>query len=56
MMLVQIVQNDLMGKFIQMKNQIKQQALQMYAGQNIAKMALAIFNRATALSTAGLSL
>ena len=54
MMLVQIVQSDSMGKLTQMMNEIKQQTPQMYAGQNIAKMALAISTRATALSTAGL--
>ena len=37
-----------------MTNEIKQQTPQMYAGQNIAKMALAISTRATALTTAGL--
>ena len=35
MMLVQIIQSDLMGKFTQMMNKIKQQTPQMYAGQNI---------------------
>ena len=53
-MLVQIVQSDSMGKFTQMTNEIKQQTPQMYAGQNIAEMALAISTHATALSTAGL--
>ena len=53
MMLVQIIQSDSMGKFTQMTNKIKQQTPQMYAGQNIAEMALAICTRATALSTAG---
>ena len=48
MMLVQIVQSDSMGKFTQMMNEIKQQTPQMYAGQNIAKMALAISTCATA--------
>ena len=54
MMLVQIVQSDLMGKFTQMMNEIKQQTPQVYAGQNIAEMAMAISTRATFLSTAGL--
>ena len=54
MMLVQIVQSDSMGKLTQMMNEIKQQTPQMYAGQNIAEMALAISTRANALSTAGL--
>ena len=53
MMFVQIVQSDSMGKFTQMTNEIKQQTTQMYAGQNIAEMALAISTCATALSTAG---
>ena len=52
MMFVQIVQSDSMGKFTQMTNEIKQQTTQMYAGQNIAEMALAISTCATALSTA----
>ena len=51
MMLVQIVQSVLMGKFTQMMNKIKQQTPQMYAGQNIVEIALAI---STALSSAGL--
>ena len=54
MLLIQIIQSDSMGKFTQMTNEIKQQKPQMYAGQNIAEMALAISTRATALSTAGL--
>ena len=54
MMLVQIIQSDSMGKFTKMMNKIKQQTPQMYAGQKIAEMALAISTHATALSTAGL--
>ena len=54
MMLVQIIQSDSMGKLTQMTNEIKQQTPQMYTGQNIAEMALAISTHATALFTAGL--
>ena len=54
MMLLQTIQSDSMGKFTQMKNEIKQQTPQIYASQNIAEMALTISTHATTLSTAGL--